>query len=62
MNRDMVKGAAKDALGKIQRLAGKLIGSPKQRAKGGAKQVAGKAQKAAGRTRRAAKRANRATV
>jgi uncharacterized protein YjbJ (UPF0337 family) len=56
MNRDIVKGAAKDALGRIQRIAGKLIGSPKQRAKGTARQAAGKTQKAAGRARRAATR------
>ena len=45
MNKDQVKGAVKDAAGKVQEKAGKLIGSKEQQIKGLSKQVAGKAQK-----------------
>ena len=48
MNKDQVKGAVKDAAGKVQRKAGEAMGSNKQQAKGMAKQAEGKAQKAAG--------------
>jgi uncharacterized protein YjbJ (UPF0337 family) len=42
MNRDQVKGAAKDTAGKIQRKVGELTGNENQQAKGRAKQVEGK--------------------
>ena len=45
MNTDQVKGAVKDAAGKVQSKTGEIIGSPEQQAKGMAKQVEGKAQK-----------------
>lgn len=48
MNSNQIKGAAKDAAGKVQRTAGELTGSVSQQAKGATKQVAGKVQKAAG--------------
>jgi uncharacterized protein YjbJ (UPF0337 family) len=48
MNSDQVKGAAKDAAGKLQSKAGKLAGSTEHQAKGMAKQAEGKAQKKAG--------------
>ncbi len=48
MNKDQVKGAAKDVVGKIQEEAGRLIGSKKQQSKGLAKQVKGNAQKNVG--------------
>ena len=48
MNSNQVKGAAKDAAGKVQRTVGELTGSVGQQAKGATKQMAGKAQKAAG--------------
>lgn len=48
MNKDQVKGAAKDIAGQVQQKAGHLIGSKKQEAKGIQKQAEGKAQKAAG--------------
>jgi uncharacterized protein YjbJ (UPF0337 family) len=48
MNKDQVKGVAKDVAGKVQEQAGKLVGSKKQQVKGLAKQVAGKSQKAVG--------------
>ena len=51
MNRDQVKGAAKDVAGKIQRTAGDLTGNTSQQIKGGAKQLAGKVQKGVGNIR-----------
>jgi uncharacterized protein YjbJ (UPF0337 family) len=48
MNKDQVKGAVKDAAGKVQRKAGEAMGSNKQQAKGMAKQAEGKVQKTAG--------------
>ena len=48
MNKDQVKGVAKDVAGKVQEKAGKLVGSKKQQIKGLSKQIAGKAQKAVG--------------
>jgi uncharacterized protein YjbJ (UPF0337 family) len=48
MNKDQVKGALKDAAGKVQETTGKLIGSPEQELKGIKKQVVGQAQKAVG--------------
>lgn len=48
MNKDQVKGTAKDIGGKIQEEAGKLVGSSEQQAKGLAKQVEGKVQKKVG--------------
>ena len=48
MNKDQVKGAAKDVAGKVQEEAGNLIGSSEQVVKGLIRQVAGKAQKGHG--------------
>ena len=48
MNKDQVKGVAKDVAGKVQERAGKLVGSKKQQVKGLVKQVEGKSQKAVG--------------
>ena len=48
MNKDQVKGKAKDIGGKIQEQAGKVVGSSEQQAKGLSKQVEGKAQKKLG--------------
>jgi uncharacterized protein YjbJ (UPF0337 family) len=48
MNKDQVKGVAKDVAGKIQEQAGKLIGSKKQQVKGLSKQISGKVQKGVG--------------
>lgn len=55
MNKDQVKGAVKDAAGKVQTKAGEAMGSNKQQAKGMAKQVEGKAQKAVGNAKDAGK-------
>lgn len=48
MNKDQVKGTAKDVAGKLQQKAGKLVGSEKMQAKGLAKQISGKLQKGVG--------------
>jgi uncharacterized protein YjbJ (UPF0337 family) len=48
MNKDQVKGAVKEATGKVQEKVGKVIGSDEQRAKGLAKEVQGNAEKKLG--------------
>jgi uncharacterized protein YjbJ (UPF0337 family) len=48
MNRDQVKGTAKDIAGKVQRKFGEMTGNDSQQIKGGAKQVEGKIQKGVG--------------
>lgn len=48
MNKDQVKGVAKDVAGKVQEQTGKLVGSREQQIKGLAKQISGKVQKAVG--------------
>lgn len=45
MNKDQIKGTAKDIAGKVQETAGELVGSKEQEAKGLARQVEGKVQK-----------------
>lgn len=48
MNSDQVKGALKDAAGKVQEKTGELVGSREQQAKGLAKQAEGTVQKNVG--------------
>jgi len=48
MNKDQMKGGIKNAEGKIQEQAGRLVGNPEQQLKGIAKQVAGKTQESIG--------------
>jgi len=48
MNKDQVKGVAKDVAGKVQEEAGKLVGSKEQQIKGLSKQISGKVQKGVG--------------
>jgi uncharacterized protein YjbJ (UPF0337 family) len=48
MNKDQIKGKAKEVGGKIQEEAGKLVGSTKQQVKGLNKQSEGRMQKGAG--------------
>lgn len=55
MNKDQVKGVARDVAGKVQEKAGKLVGSKEQQAKGLSKQVSGKVQKTVGDVKEAAK-------
>jgi uncharacterized protein YjbJ (UPF0337 family) len=62
MNRDQIKGAAKDIAGKAQQKVGEATGSASQQVKGGAKQVEGKLQKTAGDIKEAAEKANKGRV
>ena len=55
MNKDQIKGTAKDITGKLQQEAGKLVGSEKQQAKGLARQASGKLQKGVGDVKEAVK-------
>jgi uncharacterized protein YjbJ (UPF0337 family) len=55
MNKDQVKGTAKDIGGKIQEETGKLVGSAEQQAKGLNKQAEGKLQKGLGDVKEAIK-------
>ena len=55
MNKDQVKGGAKDAVGRVQEQAGKLIGSKEQQVKGLSKQIARKVQKGVGDTKQSLK-------
>lgn len=49
MDKDRIKGKAKDIAGRIQRQAGEWTGSEEDQVKGTAKQVEGKVQNIAGR-------------
>ena len=53
MNKDQVKGVAKDVAGKVQEEAGKLVGSKEQQIKGLSKQISGKVQKGIGDAKQA---------
>ena len=59
MNKDQVKGVAKDVAGKVQEQAGKLTGSKEQQIKGLSKQISGKAQKGFGDAKQAVKDFNK---
>jgi uncharacterized protein YjbJ (UPF0337 family) len=48
MNKNQVKGVAKDIAGKVQEKVGQLVGSKKQQVKGLSKQISGKAEKTYG--------------
>ena len=61
MNRNQVKGAAKDVAGKVQRKVGELTGNENQQAKGTAKQVEGKVHKGVGNVEQALDEAARKT-
>ena len=61
MNRDQVKGAAKDVAGKVQQMVGELTGNKTQQAKGAARQVEGKVQKGVGNVKQALDQADRKT-
>jgi uncharacterized protein YjbJ (UPF0337 family) len=51
MNRDQVKGRAKEAAGKVEKNAGRALGRTKMEAKGLAKEIVGKVQKTVGDVR-----------
>ena len=55
MNKDQVKGTAKDIAGKAQQEVGELTGSEEQQVKGLAKQGEGKVQKGVGDAKEAVK-------
>ncbi len=61
MNRDQVKGKAKDIAGKIQQKTAQVTGSTSQQVKGVARQVEGKMQKGVGDAHEALKNADRKT-
>ena len=61
MNRDQVKGAAKNVVGKVQQKVGELTGNKPQQVKGVAKQVEGKVQKGVGNVEQALDKADRKT-
>jgi len=48
VNKNQIKGAARDIVGKAQQQAGKLVGSKRQQVKGLEKQISGKLQKGVG--------------
>ena len=48
MNKDQIKGRAKEAEGKIKAVAGAIVGNKKLEAKGKAEQLLGKLQAKAG--------------
>ena len=58
MNRDQVKGTAKDVAGKVQRKVGEATDNVSQQIKGGARQVEGKVQRRAGDVEEAADKAD----
>jgi uncharacterized protein YjbJ (UPF0337 family) len=59
MNKDQVKGVAKEIAGKVQQETGKLLGSKEQQAKGLGKQISGEAQKSYGDVKERIKDANK---
>jgi uncharacterized protein YjbJ (UPF0337 family) len=61
MNKDQVKGTAKDVAGKAQEKAGELTGSEKQQVKGLKNQAEGKIQKGVGDVKEAFRESNEKT-
>jgi uncharacterized protein YjbJ (UPF0337 family) len=59
MNRNQVKGAAKNIAGQIQQKVGELTANKTQQAKGVAKRIAGSVQKSAGNVEQALDKAVR---
>jgi uncharacterized protein YjbJ (UPF0337 family) len=62
MNTDQIKGAVKDAAGKVQQEVGKATGSTSQQAKGLEKQAEGKVQKGVGNVEQSVDDATRNTT
>ena len=58
MNKDQVKGAVKEAAGKLQQKTGKILGNKKQEAKGLVTKIEGQAQKKVGDAKGALKDAS----
>jgi uncharacterized protein YjbJ (UPF0337 family) len=61
VNRNQVKGTAKDIAGKAQEKVGQMTGSTSQQIKGVGKQMEGKIQKGIGDVQEAAKDSERKT-
>jgi uncharacterized protein YjbJ (UPF0337 family) len=59
MNKDQIKGKAKDVAGKVQEKVGKAAGSSEQQAKGLSKQTEGKVQEKAGDVKDVVRKGNR---
>ena len=59
MNKDQVKGVAKNIAGKVQENAGKLVGSKEQQVKGLGKQISGQAEKSYGDAKETVKNAGK---
>ncbi len=59
MNRDQIKGTAKDVAGKVQRKVGEETGDIGDQVKGAARQVEGKLQKGVGDLEQQAKESSR---
>jgi uncharacterized protein YjbJ (UPF0337 family) len=59
VNRDQLKGTAKNVAGKVQQKVGELTGNKTQQAKGAAKQMEGKVQKGVGNVEQALDKAGR---
>jgi len=55
MNKDQIKGKAKDVGGKIQQKVGEAVGSRQQQSEGLSNQAAGKVQKKVGDVKEVAK-------
>jgi uncharacterized protein YjbJ (UPF0337 family) len=58
MDKDEVKGKAKDIAGRVERQAGEWTGDEESQAKGAAKQVEGKVQNAFGKAKDAVRKSN----
>ncbi|MFC3109532.1 CsbD family protein [Undibacterium arcticum] len=56
MNKDQIKGAVKDAAGKVQQKIGMAVGSKQQQIKGLVKRVEGQSQKTIGDIKEAFKK------
>jgi len=61
VNRDQLKGTAKDVAGKVQEKVGQVTGSTSQQVKGVGKQIEGKIQKGMGDVEQAAKDSEKRT-
>jgi uncharacterized protein YjbJ (UPF0337 family) len=57
MNKHQAKGATRNAAGKVQKAAGRAVGSKKLQAKGIGNQIAGKSQKKLGDAKQAVENA-----
>ena len=57
MDKDRIKGKAKDVAGRVQRQAGEWTGDEENQAEGAAKQVEGKVQNAWGQAKDAGRKA-----